>query len=473
MKTFIVLLFCWFTLSASGQKYAPPTNTGDPAKLGVNIQRAMTLLATSTPEKRNTVRILFYGQSITEQDWWKSVAADLKARFPHANLIIENRALGGFASQMLVNTAETDVYPFQPDLLIFYVYGSHIEYENIIRRTRERTCADIVIQTDHATKDEDLTEETDPAKLFPSGKIWNSFMNYKFLPEISQKYGTGLIDQRNLWKAYLKQRDLPAQKLLRDGVHLNELGNYVMAELVKPYLVKRDDAKIDPMNCERVTTIPWPSLGQVTAAFAKFGEMKGGSVVVNFEGNRVDAVFSDSASGKASVLIDDVKPSAHPELYGVTRASAKPGGKWPPVTNISWDKQPVIEEWTMWVKKDPANEKQFTFAVKGSETGEDGEGASDALFVSKSGRIRIAPESWNVPYALGLAGVKPVSAEFLVSWKVLPRFVDEVSAPPAEKGIERVQTIAQWLSNGKHRIVIEGDAGITALRIYRPPHSQK
>src|ERR1019366_4089894 len=113
----------------------PPRNLGDPATLGLGVQRTMTLLAASTPEHRNTVRVLFYGQSITEQDWWKSVADDLRRRFPNANLIIENRALGGYASQLLVKSAETDLYSFQPDLLIFYVYGSHIEYENIIRRT--------------------------------------------------------------------------------------------------------------------------------------------------------------------------------------------------------------------------------------------------------------------------------------------------------------------------------------------------
>jgi len=55
----------------------------------------MTLLATSTPEKRHKVRVLFYGQSITEQDWSKAVAADLRARFPHADLEIENKAMGG------------------------------------------------------------------------------------------------------------------------------------------------------------------------------------------------------------------------------------------------------------------------------------------------------------------------------------------------------------------------------------------
>jgi hypothetical protein len=49
-----------------------PKSLGDTASFGRNVQRTMRLLATSTPERRNTVRVLFYGQSITEQGWWKS-----------------------------------------------------------------------------------------------------------------------------------------------------------------------------------------------------------------------------------------------------------------------------------------------------------------------------------------------------------------------------------------------------------------
>ena len=73
---------------------------------------------------------------------------------------------------MLVKTAETDLYPFQPDLLIFHVYGAHNTYEDNIRRTRERTTAEILIQTDHVnvTTPADFTEETDAAKLPPNGK---------------------------------------------------------------------------------------------------------------------------------------------------------------------------------------------------------------------------------------------------------------------------------------------------------------
>ncbi|MCA9423414.1 MAG: hypothetical protein KC592_20510 [Nitrospira sp.] len=40
---------------------------------GANIQRTLTLLATSTPEKRNRVRILFNGQSVTRNPWWEDV----------------------------------------------------------------------------------------------------------------------------------------------------------------------------------------------------------------------------------------------------------------------------------------------------------------------------------------------------------------------------------------------------------------
>ncbi|MCW1925028.1 hypothetical protein OKA05_20880 [Luteolibacter arcticus] len=103
---------------------------------------------------------------------------------------------------MLARTAESDLYPFQPDLLVFHVYGAHDKYEDIIRRTRERTCAEILIQTDHVVKAEDLTEETDPEKVpIQSGK-WDAFMNHNFLPSIARKYGAELCDQGPIWKRY-------------------------------------------------------------------------------------------------------------------------------------------------------------------------------------------------------------------------------------------------------------------------------
>ena len=45
----------------------------------------MRLLATSTAEKRNTVRILFYGQSITEQKWGLNLDGVKFTRVPGVN----------------------------------------------------------------------------------------------------------------------------------------------------------------------------------------------------------------------------------------------------------------------------------------------------------------------------------------------------------------------------------------------------
>ncbi len=462
MKPFLFalsLLVATITSAQNPPSFPAPKSLGNPADFGRNIQRTMTLLATSTPEHRNTVKILFYGQSITEQDWWKEVAGALRQRFPNANLLIENRAIGGFSSQILVKTAETDLYSFYPDLMIFYVYGSHIEYENIIKRTRQRTTSEILVQTDHVTQDSDFNEATDPAALQPNGKIWNSYMNYKFLPEIARTYGCGLVDQRNLWKQYLKDTGLSAKQLLRDGVHLNAHGNYLMAELVKAQLVQRTDATRDPMNCDGVKT--W--------LVGRGVQWKDGKLALEFEGNRVDVI---GAGITASVWIDGKKPSEFAELYGLTRTTAFPGSIWPCLLLVSAEKPLQLEEWTLTMKEASADLKSFKFEVKGSKTGPDGEGSSDKKFISNSGRVVIDPADWNFDYCLRVFK-RPLPGNFKIQWEVIPHFMNEIqtsnsNTPPG--GIEPALTVAQGLPNDKHTLVISAATpqAIAAIRVYRP-----
>lgn len=154
-----------------------PENEAD---FGLGIGRTMRLLSSSTPQKRNRVKILFYGQSITHGAWWEIVANDLKKRFPSADLIIENRALGGFAADALIRPAEHDLYPFYPDLVIFHVYGSHEPYEEIIRRLRSRTTSEILLQSDH----------------FTAASDWHDRHSFEWLPQIAAKYGAELVDVR-------------------------------------------------------------------------------------------------------------------------------------------------------------------------------------------------------------------------------------------------------------------------------------
>ena len=67
---------------ASAAEFAPLDPPENPSQLGAHIQRTMTLLATSTPEKRNRVRVLFYGQSVTRNPWWQDVATYLRTTYP-------------------------------------------------------------------------------------------------------------------------------------------------------------------------------------------------------------------------------------------------------------------------------------------------------------------------------------------------------------------------------------------------------
>jgi len=60
----LLMLSPGLTLGAETNHF-PPAKFPDASGWGKNIQRTMRMLATSTAEKRNTVRILFYGQSIT------------------------------------------------------------------------------------------------------------------------------------------------------------------------------------------------------------------------------------------------------------------------------------------------------------------------------------------------------------------------------------------------------------------------
>jgi hypothetical protein len=427
--------------------YFPLPPLKDPGAAGVGVQRTMTLLATSTPQYRHKVRILFYGQSITEQDWWKRVADDLRKRFPDADLEIENRAIGGFASQWLIRPAEHDLYPFYPDLVIFHVYGAHNTYEDIIRSVRTRTTAEVLMQKDHVT----AWPPEKPDEKADKGMWWDHMMNNVFLPQFAKKYGGALLDVRGAWLEYLRANTLEPKDLLKDGVHLNDHGNYLLAEIVKRHLVHRPDLPADAWR-DRVRTLE----------VGKDVQWKGGKLVLEFEGNRVDAIAAKAGAKKAAeVRIDGKKPSEFPECYRITRPSP---GPWSPmfVSRVDHEKPLVLEDWTLKVASVQPDGKTFTFEVKGSATGEDGGGESAKPFVSKSGRVKIAPDAWFVP--------NKVTAGYQSQWKVLPMFVDTYTAPEAaDPSREAAVTLAQGLANTKHTLELTGEAPIRAIRIYRPP----
>jgi len=446
-------------------KFEAPPLPANLDQLGKNIQRTMTLLATSTPEHRNRVRILFYGQSVTAGPWSYALMEDLKKAYPNADLVMENRAIGGYGAESLVKTADYDLYPFYPDLVIYHCWGGVKtgEQEEIIKRVRQRTTSEILLWTTHFRFNPSLPKETpldDPGVI---GQTQDDEERVALWRQLAPKYGCEIAEVREALRVYLKAHNLYPKDTLADSVHPNDLGNFLIRKLIEPSL------RYDPQFSQD----PWKNLvKEIPAPDAPAG----GALKLNFDGNKVEVIAKQTAEaklGSAKVLIDGKAPSQFPELYYHSRPTAAPNVWWPSINQFGHDKPLVVETWTLKFTECDVEKKILKFAVTGSVTGPDGEGDASQRFVSNSGRVIIEPSAWNVIWALAYSK-KPVPEGYVVKWETRPLFVDtyEALATP-DKSREYATTLAQGLSNGPHTLELipngDGPVPVQGFKVYKPP----
>lgn len=430
-------------------------------EFGAKIQSTMKLLAESTMKNSNTVKIIFYGQSITKQDWTKEIARYLRKSFPYANLIIKNLAIGGFDASRLVRTYEQDVIPFYPDLVIFHVYGDEKKYEKIIVGIKSNTTAEILIHSDHlrAPKAEDVEYQDSRSS------IW--------MPRLAEKYNCEFVSVREPWKKYLRVNNLKVDDLLIDNSHLNEYGDFLMAELIKPHLryIKEqpeDLGKSMVMTYEAGKDVHWEN----------------GKLTIPFKGNRVDVVLDDHIEFSSEILVDGKKPSQFPECYTITRPNDYPdrnwaadGKDWPwemgAVTKVTWNELPLIEDWILRFTEVSEDVGYFRFEVYGSKTGFDGSGNNNEIFVSNSGRVVIEPQDWFIKEAHDFTFAVSIPVGFEVKWTVKPMFVDTFNVYKKwSDSSNHIVTLVQGLQNGSHTLELisrnVGNSPIKYVKVYKP-----
>ncbi|NOX99940.1 MAG: SGNH/GDSL hydrolase family protein [Verrucomicrobia bacterium] len=470
MRTFLfLLLFATLTLNLRAQKTPPfikPEPAGGRSTFGSKIQRTMTLLATSTSKKSNHVRILFYGQSVTRNPWWNDVADDLRKRFPHADLEIENRAIGGYGGPVLINTAEFDLYPFYPDLVIFHVWGG-VEsghQEKIIRRIRQRTAAEILLWTSNLRWPESVPPDGDPQHPAVLAKDAQDQAISDLYKRLGKELYCEVADVRVGMQNYLKKHKQVVKDTLRDTVHPNELGNFLIAELVKPHL-RYDPSFPNDQWKKLVTDIP------VNDPRIKYGE--NGSLTLPFKGNRIDVIASSTGKAKATVLLDGKSPSKFPELYYHTRPSPTPVAGRPAFNGISHQSPLQVETWSARILECDLKKDILRYEISGSKTGLDGSGDHKKRFVSKSGRVVIEPKMWMVNWSLRYSK-KSLPTDYEVTWETKPLFVDAWKALTVTDSSKEYSTVlAQGMTNGEHTLTLTPQAKkklpIKAFRIYRPP----
>jgi hypothetical protein len=437
------------------------------------IARSLEIIRTSTPTDRKVLKVLFYGQSITRSGWDKAVIDHWHQKYPNTTFVVQNRALGGFVSPMLLRATEQDLAAFYPDLIIFHVYGDHHAYEQIIRLMRSRTAADIIVQTDHGESLPDppcreglrLRLHQQPGctgLLWEKQRNWYDEMSYHKIPGFAKKYGLALEPQRAWWRAYLLREQVEPKSLLADAIHPNEKGRELIAAFFNQYF----DGMVERWNGEmgrNVTSIPPDT-----------AEMANGRQTIDFDGSRLELISTKPLAIWPTVAVDAGSPKDIDGCFVVTRASSiGTVPDWPALRRITLRHDRVPEEWTAMLRNFSPDEKSFEFAVTASGTGDEGSGDSSHDFLSKSGKLSIESQDWMVERAFEEKHI-PLQEPFEVHWSVndvcggKPEVIDRGNGE-----IQYRYVLGTGLSNGRHTVTLSAPAGnfaaVTEFRSYRPP----
>ena len=468
----------WKWLDPKFYEMPPLTPHPHEAFLGARLQRTMTLLATSNARQRNPVKILFYGQSIVAGMPWKKMIQELRDRYPYANIIAANRAIGGCTAPCLVRRAVHDVYPFYPDLVIFNVGAGELtgELERIVYNIRKHTTAEILMYTHTVSSKKN---EKFPSSG-PSTDLTSCHRRY-----LAQKYDCELVEVRDEWLGYLREHKLSPNELMGDTVrptvHPNKKGYTLLSKLIMRHLrlntlfpsawgqmVRTYEARraIEEEADETAFTgKPW---GVPPRHYGVVGRSPDSALKLRFHGNRVDVVSMPCAElGTARIRIDGKPPSRFPSAYACTR----PSETWA-IARVTLGGQPLVEDWTFRLTEISEDGKDFAFEVIGSVTGPDGKGRCGEPFVSKSGRVRLHPMDVSFGY-VQRTRKRPLQPGHEITWQVVPMFLDAWS-PGKDPHHENHYTLVQGIENREHVLEIipngDGNVPVKSIVVHEPPN---
>lgn len=438
-----------------------------------NIQRTLTLLNKATKENPTDVRIAFCGTPFTNNTWWTNFVNYLETTYPDARIKGEFYGIERHFTEQLIRYAENQLFASGQDLVILQTVGYSLEFQRFVNELRERTSSDIIILTDLPRNEDQLTEPTDPKVIVPnpatfkvSPETWPTWYNNVWLPLHCEEKSLAKADVRAEAKKFLRQQSLRPDALLLGNHQLTELGNRLVLETLKPFFeLSPVLPQMDPWDCSVVSTYRVP----------KDKPWNGNRVTLEATGNRVELVVKTGNRGKLEILVDGSIPSENPDLRVFTSVSSYPNTSWPILLKVR-NVAPLVEEsWRVLIQNIRTNgdgKLDFDFEVYGSKTGPDGSGRSGIEFLSKSHRVSILPEDWNLLHLFSVLKIAlPERLEATWETSFFGLDVLKIEDLPIDRGVATVP-VAYGLKSGRHRIeIIADEAGrerLTGIRIYKP-----
>jgi hypothetical protein len=170
------------------------------------------------------------------------------------------------------------------------------------------------------------------------------------------------------------------------------------------------------------------------------------------------------------IMVDGQQLKNDAGCFYYTRPTLHPDGNF--LSHIGWllamklSGKAQEEHWYLTILSVDSTRQQLQYSIKGSMTGEDGNGSSNTLFTSNSGKITIRPEYWFIRKSKGdFAQFNWLKPGDVLQWQVKPMCYDSLVLKSQER-----QTLLQGIRNTKHQITITGPGAkhIRELIVYKP-----
>jgi len=454
---------------AGGPKQAPFTI--DESQFGRMIPRTMALLASATPEHRTPVFILFYGQSIIGRSHLEvPIGKYLRDKYPNAVITVENLAIGGYEAPRLRKTSWADLYPKNPDLVVFHDYGGETgELEEMFKGMKENMTTEVLTWTHHVDN-------------FGTGIDKQRDASSVYLTAMAAKYGYEMVDVRDLWKEHLKETHLDAGAFLADQIHLNTQGVDLLVSFLVPHFRENpnasDEWKRRVHSLDLSGAAPGVSFDPAAWTQSPDGLTSKGTAPlrIEFTGNRVDLVGLSSGAGagtgSAKILLDGQAPSTERTTLAASRSTLAPGSWWPALTLVTLADNAVPEKYTLHFHDVTPDGSSYAFDLVGAACGDDGSGKSGADFVSKSGHVSFLAGDVALDQVQKTLK-KDLPPQFDIAFEVYSMSRDSWSPPrQLEPGRVPQETVVRCWKDGPHVLEIvpdgAGPIGIREAIVFSP-----
>jgi lysophospholipase L1-like esterase len=177
-----------------------------------------------------------YGATSPEFNYPNRLAAQLRRKYPNADITIINRGKGGEDAAEMMNRLQVEVIDMKPDLVIWQV-GTNAVLRNLDPAETAKQVEDGVARIQAAGADLVLVDPQYSPRVTERGESASKMV--RLLGKVATLRHVGIFPRFEVMREWHEQRALPIESfVIADGLHMNDWGYACFAQLLGDDIIK-------------------------------------------------------------------------------------------------------------------------------------------------------------------------------------------------------------------------------------------